>query len=432
MARWQVILTILLAVSVLTFGPLPALAKTQITVWITDSYGQNMVEYFTGLVQKFEKSRTDIDVDLHIIPDGFQVMREKFVTAVAGNQAPTVVWSHVDHNWELESLGFFAPIPQQVLNDTGITSRFINYANVYVNDSGQYTRIPWSFQNGMLFYNKTLVANAGVAESSLSSSYDIFRTAIRKLTKVGADGIVSQAGFDQRREPEWLWMDLIYQQGAYMWTPDGKGDFANKASLAATDLLMDLMQFQPPYSSGSDKYGAFANGQSATIYAWGWVSNWLKNANPDMEFGVARMPTISGNLAPAYGRMNAEEGFMVYSKAPAEQQKAAWELAKYILADSDALIDIAIMTGGIPLDRKLWTDDRVRKNPVLATMAETLPYSVFPGEMGAATPDMVHKAWDAIANNRMAAPAAFEQANTEFNARASEHRHRIIERRYAF
>ncbi len=98
----QMLLTLLVVTVSLVFAWVPVMAKTQISMWLSDAYGQNMNTYFEGVVRRFEQAHPEIGVELTIIPNGWSNIRDKFVTAAAGNMAPTIVWSGVDTNLELE------------------------------------------------------------------------------------------------------------------------------------------------------------------------------------------------------------------------------------------------------------------------------------------------------------------------------------------
>jgi len=404
------------------------LAATKITLWHPISWWH---ETFKQAAQNFNEQCPENELKVELFPGGWGGIRDKVILAAAGGveDPPTIVVTHVDHNWMLEEMGLFAPVPETLLAETQLAERFLFYDRIY-QYKGKYTRIPFAVMNGMLFYNRKLLSEGGIDPDAIPTSWTAFQAIASKLTRRDSEGKITQSGFDLRHDPAVLWIDLIYQQAQYLYTKEGYAQFDSREGIRAAELLIDLSRYHGPWG-GPGKMTGFANDAVATMCAWGWVSAWLKDNAPDVDYGVCPAPTISGAMHPAYGRMNSEEGFMVLSTSPAEKQKAAWEFIRFVLLKPDILMDLALTIGGIPVDRTLWVEPRIQENPVLATMATTMPYSVFTGEINTAY-DILHKHVSSIVKEEKDPGSALKTATKEFNATVEKRVPRTIERHFPF
>src|SRR5512141_2678221 len=74
--------------------------------------------------------------------------------------------------------------------------------------------LPRDFQTVVLFYNKDMFDAAGTAYPTADWTYDDLRKAAKSLTKVGADGKVSQFGFSSDLwDMELIWSEAIWANG---------------------------------------------------------------------------------------------------------------------------------------------------------------------------------------------------------------------------
>lgn len=105
----------------------PTHAQTEVIVWHPSLEAQRAA-FFADLVERFNASQTDVVLDLQIVPGGWSGIREKLITVAVGvSDPPAIIWTHTDSNWELESLGFFEPIPPAVIDELGLFDRFLGF-----------------------------------------------------------------------------------------------------------------------------------------------------------------------------------------------------------------------------------------------------------------------------------------------------------------
>ncbi len=192
--------------------------------------------------------------------------------------------------------------------------------------------LPRDFQTVVLFYNKDMFDAAGVAYPTADWTYDDLRTAAKSLTKVGADGKVSQYGFyADPWDMELIWSEGIWANGGDVINADHtKTLIGEPNAMKAWQLFHDMMFVDKswPDTNVAGEYGGdpFLAGVAAMTTIGHWAVPGYAEAG--FKWDVAPMPKGSAGAATSVN----SAGFVVGkdSKHPDE----AFTFLKFVLSEA--------------------------------------------------------------------------------------------------
>ena len=184
-----------------------------------------------------------------------------------------------------------------------------------------------------------------------------------------------------------FWLDLHYQLGGKLYGEDAKTvAWNNEAGIKALELIEQLIfedrVTEPGFLGFSEAMGT---GHAAMVYSWSWLGGELNNNYPDLNWGVFRLPTFDGKLAPGpVARNNHETGMSVMKGARAEAKGAAFEFLKWLYEETDYLVEVNLILGTAPSNRISWMTQeslRIHSSLPLQNKCHTLisleiPYEV--------------------------------------------------------
>ncbi|MFI0423467.1 ABC transporter substrate-binding protein [Spongiactinospora sp. 9N601] len=281
------------------------------------------------LAKEFTAANPSIKVELEVAP--YVKFFERLRTQIAGGQAPQVWLSDGVLVQEFAARGALADLTDRVK-----TMDAAAYSGLELNrdDKGRVHGFPQGAQTPVLFYNKKLFAEAGVAEPTAEWTYDDLATAARKLTKdTNGDGKPDTYGF-RAYSPGFTesWWPIVKAFGGEVAT-DGNRKVAinTPESRAALDWMLAAMGkdgFAPDYVT-TESFGKgavhtlFATGRVAMSY--GIYARTLPALSAKVDFGVAPLPKGPGGR----GNVGIVNSWVVSKAATPEQADAAWKWITY-------------------------------------------------------------------------------------------------------
>ncbi|AOY00257.1 ABC transporter substrate-binding protein [Jeongeupia sp. USM3] len=334
--------TVALAAAVFAATSFNALAadKVQVEYW-SNSLSPKFDSVMKELTGKFNASQTEIEAKWVDVPwDAFQA---RMVAAVASGTVPGLV--NLPKPWmdQYAQSKMIVPITKQASGFKGV---YTEGANKDASYDGQIYGLPWYQVTGVLFYNKDLLAKAGVKEAPKSFS-ELMQTAKLVKEKTGV------AGFSPKLNDGFTgW--FLYEGLPVL--KDGKAAFnspahvklveqfaaAYKAGVFPKDVFK--MQFEDQIAAfGSQKIAMFAEGAHA-----------LKRTKTDSpkvyaETGVAGFPQAGGKTP--FG------GFLFLWSVPKGYKNvdAAVKLGKFLTND-EAQLAFAKASATFPSTNKALDD----------------------------------------------------------------------------
>ena len=306
-------------------------------------------EAIDAVVADFQASHPKIKVVVKSGQDD-----SKMTQAIGGGQGPDVGLSYsTDIVGQFCASGAWLDLAQYIARDKVPMDAFPATVKQYTEFKGKRCAMPVLADAYGLYYNKKLFADAGIANPP--KTLEEFAEDAKKLTKRSADGTIQTAGF----LPEWGFYEnspahLGPMVGAGWLKADGTsaigGDAGWQALLKWQKDLVDWFGYDKleAFRAGlGDEYSdanAFQKGQVAMNIDGEYRIAFAKDQSPDLQFGVAPMPT-SG--ADRYGS-GYVTGNVIGISRTAKNPEAAWELIKYLTTDTKAIVKLANSLKNIP------------------------------------------------------------------------------------
>ena len=169
-----------------------------------------------------------------------------------------------------------------------------------------------ALSNSMIFYNKDILAEAGV---EVPTTFEEFRTACRIITEKGAGnyyGLIE--GGNQANRCEALLRALVQSAGGKIaissraLTVDGKAPYATEEVQKAVELLQGIVEDGSLYPdtasiSAPEARELFAQGKAAFLCQGLWCIGTWANDHPELNYGVMVPPkgSESGYVANVEG-----------------------------------------------------------------------------------------------------------------------------------
>ena len=278
-------------------------------------------ETLKGIVKTFEDANPGTKVEIISLP--WNQAFEKFATMVSAGETPDVVempdtWLALyANNGALESL---EPYLAKWEHTPGLTARALEMGRTVKNTAYM---LPYGFYLRAMFYNKTLLSEAGVAEPP--KTLDEFRVAAEKVSK-----LPGKSGYCLRGGPGglngWVMFSAAMAGDNTFFKEDGTSTFADEGWLKGVSYLVDL------YKSGlapkdsinwgfNEIVGGFYSGTCAFLDQDPDALISIAERMKPEDYGVAPMPKgPTGKAFPTIGY----GGWSMFANS--EHKDLAWKL----------------------------------------------------------------------------------------------------------
>jgi multiple sugar transport system substrate-binding protein len=194
---------------------------------------------------------------------------------------------------------------------------------------GSYFQLPFVQNSVLLWYNKQLLADAGIEPPT---NWDELRAAAESLTKDGVYGILV-TGSKSHVTQHGLYSLMLSNGGDIVDRETGeKIIFDQPETVEALQFYKDLAQFSPPGSMGYDRpeaQAAMTTGRIAMFIYGAWLGGALQQAGVFDQFGVAPMPV---NKEPGGSFMG---NLTLLAFKDADQVEAGKKFVEFMLRDDN-------------------------------------------------------------------------------------------------
>ena len=323
-------------------------SKTVVNIWSATFDTEEEQNAFKEAFQKSEAGKT-IEVVFEEIPAGTnQEKSDALLTNLIGDGGIDIFDADVAQYFNFATKGMFenleayAQADQYDFDQLGADNVELSRIN------GDLYALPYVQSEWLLYYNKNIFDEAGIAYPTDDMTWDEFREVAKTLTK--GEGAEKQWGFTM---PDWpcTWTGIASKKGKTFIKEDGTANRDDSAFRDALQFKYDLTMVDKSGPSLAENkvtkahYAKqFSAGNIGMMIAGDWVHNNIKEnlgGNYTFEYDVAAMPhseeeeagTTYG--APRYTGINA--------KRSEEQKKASWEVLKFMTTPevSKILVEIA-------------------------------------------------------------------------------------------
>jgi ABC-type glycerol-3-phosphate transport system substrate-binding protein len=154
-----------------------------------------------------------------------------------------------------------------------------------------------------LYYNRSLFKSAGLDPDRPPRTIAELDEAHRKLVKVNGKDELERVGFLHREPGWWSWLWAYHFDGRIYDPASDRSLVASPENVRAMewmqgyarDLGVDrVKKFQEGFGNYFTPENPFLTGKVAMIVQGPWIANLIQAFKPDMDYGVAPFPTVSG------------------------------------------------------------------------------------------------------------------------------------------
>ncbi|GAC1593825.1 MAG: ABC transporter substrate-binding protein [Myxococcales bacterium] len=319
---------------------------------------------FRALLDRFRRENPDVDLRAETLPNGSDVAREMFLTALEGGAQDFDVFA-IDVIWtpEFARAGWLADL-SEAFPPERLRRELLPGAAASVVLQGRTWAVPWYLDVGLLFYRTDLVPRAPRTYAELRA----FAEEARRRDP-------SLAGFLwQGRQYEGLncnVFEAIWGHGGSL-EQDGRITLDTKEAGKALEFLRRLLVSgispRSVTSAGEEESRrVFQDGHAVFLRNWPYVHALAEAEGSPVrgKVGVAPLPTESG-VAGA-GALGGWQ-LAVNAHAPAGRLRAATRLVAF-LTSHEAAVELALRYSRIPARRAVYDDPRVRAGaPFIASL----------------------------------------------------------------
>jgi multiple sugar transport system substrate-binding protein len=308
-----------------------------------------------GMTADFEKANPNIKVNNTLVP--YEALHDKIVAAAPAGTYDIVLGDCI---WPAEfgSRGIVLDVSDDV--NTLATDEILEGAITMAQFEGKYYGMPWILDTKYLFYNKSMLAKAGVDPSELKTLDGL----VSALKQIKSKGIVEFPWIGSWAQAEAVICDYAQFLGAY----DGKfldssgepvfNQGGGVKSLEFMKMLLDEGLANPNSTAAleDDVLKSFSQGQNAANLNWTFQ---LNTANDPKESRVAGDCVIAHTPAgPSGSAPGCNGGQPIMITRGSEHPDEAWEYIKFISSQD---VQNNYVTSSLPIWKSSYDDPKVQK-----------------------------------------------------------------------
>ena len=301
-------------------------------------------------IASFKAANPGVDVQLEAVPQDYGT---KLLAQFASGTAPDVFMVGDGDVAKFQSMGVAESLDSYIDGPNGFKRDDLLSAVAAFGKVGDGTYyLTKDYSPLVLFYNKKLFSDAGVATPTADWTWDDLLNTAMKLT-VDANGKnATEEGFDGANVQRWGiqlpdgwgatdWtrgiLPIIYQNGGSLIAPDGSkadGFMNSEATVAALQWYVDLIKTHHVAPSKTDAAAfsgvdLFQTGSVAMLWTGVWPMASYKE-DTTLSFGTSGLP--KGPVAK--GNVLCWSGFAL--NAGSQNKDAAWAFMKYVAVGDGA------------------------------------------------------------------------------------------------
>ncbi|MFS1009652.1 ABC transporter substrate-binding protein [Enterococcus casseliflavus] len=333
--------------------------KQTITFW--GSWSGDQVDQLNQLINQYNDSQDKYEVAYKVQDN----VEEKLLTGMAGGEIPDVIlWDRVNTAMYAQKNALLDLDDLIAEDNIDMTSFYEETVKEMQYEEKQYG-IPLLVDNRSLFYNKTLLDEAGVEPPT---TWDELLDVAEKTTKWDGNTLV-QAGFSL--DDVGLFNMWLQQAGGSMLNTDNTATaFNSEAGMEVLDFWDKLMNeakvYQQGFNDGSD---AFAAGKVALAYNGPWALADYDKVD-GLEYGI--VPPMTG---PNGDKGALTGGFGLVIPKTAKNQDAAWDFIKWWTTNPDVGVEFAKISTWLPANIEAAQDSYFTENEKYKAFVETMDFA---------------------------------------------------------
>ena len=289
---------------------------------------------------------------------------QKVIVAISSGEGPDITDDFSSNVAPYASKGIVAPLDDYIAKSGYDITDFSEAAFETCKWDGKIYALPIAANNDALFYNKTLLAEAGFNEPPKTLE-EMMEMAVA-TTKTNSDGTIDVLGF-----PEFPGNPLnnILTAWGGGWLDGTEMNADDPANLEALKYVIEYRK-----EFGVDKVAAFQTsgkahdpadpffkGKQVFRFSGAWLPTMMgKTFKIDIDYGICEVPYPKDH--PEWKGRTLINASTFYIPSTAKNKDGAWELLSYICS-SEGQKKFSVGLGSIPTQKSLMTDELFSQIP---------------------------------------------------------------------
>jgi ABC-type glycerol-3-phosphate transport system substrate-binding protein len=296
--------------------------------------------YIQPLIEAFQSTHQNIRITY--VKKNIETYEDELVDALASGRGPDIFSIHND--WLPKHKEKIAPFPEKIFSLREFQDNFLEVANFDLIDKGQIYAVPLGMDVLALYYNKDILASAGIVRPP--ATWKELMDLTPKITRQDSLGNFQRSAValgtadNINRSPDILGL-LMLQTGTQFYDSNRTTatfgqtvrDENGEPFSPGTRALEFYTQFANPAkvtynwnNRSNNSIEAFSSGQVAMIFSYSYLRATLAERAPFLNYGIAGAPQIDSSGS----RVNYANYWAESISKQSKNQAAAWEFLKFI------------------------------------------------------------------------------------------------------
>lgn len=302
-------------------------------------------------------------------------MAARMQTAIVGDDLPDVA-----------QVGQRYGIPQMV--DAGIVipvDEYLGEEDVADIHSGLWSRytyrgerwaIPFESSTPGLWFNATLMAEAGLDPENPPQTWDELVSAAQAMTvDTDGDGQIDQWGFGTCADAPWYQRPMVLQAGGTLVAEDGSVSVNSPEAVEMLTFFSNAVhtnKISPPLGQQTAREDFSAGNYGMLFCSTASRLSFQEDVGDSFELGVAFLPMNDERAVGVGGNS------LIAVRSGDEEREEAAKVFVQWLTDTDQAVDISLNSGYVPIRQSAIEDARIveliESDPLVATIYDQLQY----------------------------------------------------------
>ncbi len=353
---------VLAAALAVAFGAGAARAET---VRVTAAYYSDKTgPYFDKMAEEFHKANPGIDIKVEVV--NWDNLLQKLQTDISGGTNADI--SIIGTRWLLDFVKDDQAEPLDGYMDQAFKNRFIGAFLAPGQIGGKTYGLPIAASARAMYYNKDLLAKAGISEPP--ATWDELAKDAEKLKAQGIAGFGLQG---KAIETDVYWYYALWTYGGDVVT-NGKAAFASDAGVKALTMYKSLIDRKltedgPTNYTREDLQNLFKQGRVAMMITAPFLINQIAAEAPKLNYGIAPVPKETRNATYA-----VTDSVVLFKNS--KVKKAAWKFLDFLFTKQPR-VEFTKGEGFLPTTKAEAEDPYFTQNARLQTFVNLLPSAHF-------------------------------------------------------
>lgn len=345
----------------------------QVTIEYWQYFFESKVALIDELIAEFEAQNPNIKVVHQNFP--YDNYEQKLAASLAvGNGGPNII--NIFYGWvpKYVKSGVLQELPKDTFDPNVLDTEFSPMVQVNKID-GKYYTIPTAVRTSALFYNKTLLEDAGLTVADIPTDLDEFAKVAGELAQWDGDEVIVEGCTWQPNGQyhSWLRPVLMTQFGGTPLSADFKtAQWDSPECQAAFDYFISLTQ---DYKVGVKDFmtndtSAFSAGKAVFHVDGSYRVGTYKEQIDGFEWGVAELPSKNG----IQGSCGTFWTNGITANTTGAQLEASVKFLEFLTSE-DVMKRWTTDVGEIGARSSICEDAELTKDPIMKPFIDALPYA---------------------------------------------------------